>query len=95
MSWIRKIINYLFLTPEVEKIKENQKPTVLDNVWIKDENNLYVGFIWGVSRRKITVTFYKDGEGFIDETFLKSDIKDGHLHKNNLTIYLEKPCSTD
>lgn len=97
MSWIRKIINRLFLKLETEP--EEQSPPrfeILDNVWVKKDDKIYSGFIFKTSRRKITVSYFKEGEGFIDETFLKSDLnEDETITKNDLTIYFKKPCFTD
>lgn len=95
MSWIKKIINRLFLNSNIEVPEKDLKPQLLDNIWVYENNKLYSGCIWDISRRKITITFYKDGEGFIDETLLKSDIKDNCITKNNITVYFRKPCFTD
>lgn len=97
MSWIRKIINRLFLKPEI-KIDTQDSPRfeILDNVWVKKDDKIYSGFIFKTSRRKITISYFIEDEGFIDETFLKSDLNENEtVIKNDLTIYFKKPCFTD
>lgn len=98
MNWIIKLLTKIF-----PKVKEANKEIItvkncdiLDTVWIKNGDNIYSGFIYSKTRRRILVTYCTDEDQFYDEYFIITNLKDNtKIEKNNLTLYFNKPCFTD
>lgn len=89
----------MFLHP---KLFSNTEPNVnsceiFDDIWIKIGNQVYAGFIYGKTRRRLLVTYYDSKkECFVDEWFITANLQDNtKIQKNNLTLYFNKPCFTD
>ena len=97
MNWIIKILKKILPKPkEVNKeINTVKNCDLLDNVWVMDGENIYSGFIYSKTRRRILVSYCVEDQ-FHDEYFIITNLKDNtKIQKNNLTLYFNKPCFTD
>ncbi len=97
MSWITKLLTKIF--PKFSKLSSDEITAkncdLLDNVWIKQDDQIYSGFIYSKTRRRILVSYCKNDQ-FFDEYFIITNLPDDtKIIKNNLTLYFKNPCSTD
>lgn len=90
--WWTKFIHWLFMIPE--KRKEQKRITVkdlsiLDTVWIKENDILYKGWIFDITRRCIIVVYGQDLRDFrfrIDKFF-----NDTIIEQDNRILYCNNP----
>lgn len=98
MNWIKKILTKIFLKPKIIDREEinARNCDLLDDVWIKEGDKIYSGFIYSKTRRRILVSYCTDDNQFHDEYFVITNLlDDSKIEKNNLTLYFKKPCFTD
>lgn len=97
MNWITKLLTKIF--PKFSKLPSEEITAkncdLLDNIWIKQDDQVYSGFIYAKTRRRILVSYCKNDQ-FFDEYFVITNLPDdAKIQKNNLTLYFKKPCFTD
>lgn len=83
--WLTKFIQKLFFIPETDqkqKLKTLKDLDILDSVWIKEEDVIFEGWIFDITRRSIIVVYGKDLRDFrfridknMDKTELSQDDK--------------------
>ena len=89
--WLTKLISKATKNPEVKTsnpktIKDLQ---LMDDVWIKDDDEVYVGWIWDISRRCITVVY---GEGLRDYKFqIQKPLNRTTIEQDNKILFCNKP----
>lgn len=89
----------MWLTKLISKIKrqENPKPKIktvkdldlMDDIWIKEDNEIYTGWIWDISRRCITVIY---GEDLRDYKFqIPRPMNVPEIRQDNKILYCNEP----
>lgn len=64
-----KFIKKLFKLNETKSLKKEKTVKdlqIFDDIWVKEDNEIFKGWIWDISRRCITVVY---GEGLRDFKF--------------------------
>ena len=64
--WLTKLIAKFTKSPEQKpvKLKTVKDLQIMDDVWIKEDEEIYNGWIWDISRRCITVIYGEDSRDF-------------------------------
>ena len=64
--WLTKLIAKFMKKPEQKpvKLKTVKDLQIMDDVWIKEAEEIYDGWIWDISRRCITVIYGEDSRDF-------------------------------
>lgn len=89
---LTKFIQNLFLIPEID---QKQKPKtlkdldILDSIWIKEEDVIFEGWIFDITRRSIIVVYGKDLRDFrfrLEKPFDRIEIE-----QDNRILYCNEP----
>lgn len=89
----------MWLTKLISKIKKQENPEpktktvkdldLMDDIWIKEDNEIYTGWIWDISRRCITVLY---GEDLRDYKFqIPRPMNVPEIRQDNKILYCNKP----
>ena len=89
----------MWLTKFISKFKKETSPVtnpktlkdlqVMDDIWIKEDGELYTGWVWDISRRCITVIY---GEDLRDYRFqIPRPLTGTTIDQDNKTLYCNKP----
>ena len=71
------------------KIKTIKDLQLMDDVWIKEDGEIYSGWVWDISRRCITVIY---GEDLRDFRFqIPRPMTNITIEQNNKILYCNKP----
>lgn len=80
--------------PKTVEVKNKPKKTIkdldyIDTVWVKEDNVIYNGWVFDITRRCIIVVYGPDQRDFrfrVDKAFDKTE-----LEQNNKTLYCNNP----
>lgn len=97
MNWWTKFIDKLFLVFKGDSTKEKDNLVrEFDAIWLKKGDDIYDGFVYEKTRRRILVTYFCGESGFKEVWFpLTTSSKTQVIKKDDMILYFEKPCSTD
>ena len=80
----------------VHKYEEDKKPLkiikdldVFDDVWIKDEDEIYYGWIFEITRRHITVVYDNAKRDY--KFYIEKQSKQTQIEQDNKILYCNKP----
>lgn len=80
----------------VHKYEEDKKPLkiikdldVFDDVWVKDEDEIYYGWIFEITRRHITVVYDNAKRDY--KFHIEKQSKQTQIEQDNKTLYCNKP----
>ena len=89
--WLTKLISKVMKDPEPKKVnlKTVKDLQLMDDVWIKEDDEVYMGWIWDISRRCITVIY---GEGLRDYKFqIQKPLNRTSIEQDGKTLFCNKP----
>ena len=89
--WLTKFIAKLTKSPEQNpiKLKTVKDLQLMDDIWIKEDGELYKGWIWDISRRCITVVY---GEDLRDFRFqIPRPLTNTIIEQGNKILYCNNP----
>lgn len=89
--WLTKLISKLTKTPKVNqtKVKTVKDLQLMDDIWIKENEDIYSGWIWDISRRCITVIY---GEDLRDFRFqIPRPLTNTTIEQDNKILYCNNP----
>ena len=79
-----------YTDPEVQKpLKTIKDLDVFDDVWIKEDNEIYYGWIYEISRRHITVVYDNAKRDYIFQII--KPLSNTQLEQDNKILYCNKP----
>lgn len=90
--WLTKFIEKLFsLKQETEeaKLKTIKNLDYLDTVWVKDNDTIFEGWVFDITRRGIIIVYGPDSRDFrfiVEKQYNNSEITQG-----NKTLYCNRP----
>lgn len=90
--WLTKFIEKLFsLKQETEeaKLKIIKNLDYLDTVWVKDNDTIFEGWVFDITRRGIIIVYGPDSRDFrfiVEKQYNNSEITQG-----NKTLYCNRP----
>ena len=82
---IRKLIVSTETQKKLTTIKDLQ---IFDDIWVKDENDIFKGWIWDISRRCITVVYGEDLRDFKFQIPRPMNVTE--ITQGNKTLYCNK-----
>ena len=92
MSLIGSLLKKLFGNPVIVQSKPLitiKDLSILDDVWIKEDDEIYKGWVWEISRRCITVVY---GEDLRDFKFqMLKPLSRMYIEQDNKILYCNKP----
>ena len=88
MCW--KFLN-LKESPKENPIKEKtvKDLQLMDDIWIKENNELYKGWVWEISRRCITVVYGGDNRDYRFQ--MPRPLTNTQIEQDNKILYCNKP----
>ena len=94
--WWTKFIQKFFLIPEIltsEKEKTIKDLDFCDTVWIKDEDGLFEGWVFDITRRCVVVIYDK---GWRDFRFrIEKPLNRTEIEQSGKVLYCNEPKITD
>ena len=90
--WWTKFIQKFFLIPEIEikkKVKTLKDLDFFDSVWIKEDGEIFEGWIFDITRRCVIVSYGKDLRDFrfrIEKPYDRTEIE-----QSGKILYCNKP----
>lgn len=80
----------------VHKYEEQEKPLkivkdldVFDDVWIKEGNDIYYGWVYEITRRHVTVVYDNAKRDY--KFYIEKQSKQTQIEQDNKTLYCNKP----
>ena len=80
----------------VHKYEEQEKPLkivkdldVYDDVWIKEGNDVYYGWIYEITRRHVTVVYDNAKRDY--KFYIEKQSKQSQIEQDNKILYCNKP----
>ena len=89
--WLTKLISKITKNPE-EKIsnpKTVKDLQLMDDIWIKEDGELYTGWIWDISRRCITVVYGEDSRDYKFQ--IPRPMTATKIEQDNKILFCNKP----
>ena len=89
--WLIKFIAKFTKSPEQNpiKLKTVKDLQLMDDIWIKEDGEIYTGWIWDISRRCITVVY---GEGLRDYKFqIQKPLSRTSIEQDGKILFCNKP----
>ena len=88
--WLTKLISKIKKQENPEpKIKTVKDLDLMDDIWIKEDNEIYTGWIWDISRRCITVLY---GEDLRDYKFqIPRPMNVSEIEQDSKILYCNNP----
>ena len=75
--------------PKSVNLKTVKDLQLMDDVWIKEDNEVYMGWVWDISRRCITVVY---GEDIRDYKFqIQKPLNRTTIEQDNKILFCNKP----
>ena len=89
--WLTKFISNLTKNPEQTPIKQKtvKDLQLMDDIWIKEDEELYTGWIWDISRRCITVVYGEDSRDYKFQ--IPRPMTAIKIEQDNKILYCNKP----
>ena len=79
-----------YTDPEVQKpLKTIKDLDVFDDIWIKEDDEIYYGWIYEISRRHITVVYDNAKRDYIFQII--KPLSNTQLEQDNKILYCNKP----
>lgn len=80
----------------VHKYEEQEKPLkivkdldVFDDVWVKEDNDIYYGWVYEITRRHVTVVYDNAKRDY--KFYIEKQSKQTQIEQDNKTLYCNKP----
>lgn len=80
----------------VHKYEEQEKPLkivkdldVFDDVWVKEGNDIYYGWVYEITRRHVTVVYDNAKRDY--KFYIEKQSKQTQIEQDNKTLYCNKP----
>lgn len=80
----------------VHKYEEQEKPLkivkdldVFDDVWVKEGNDVYYGWIYEITRRHVTVVYDNAKRDY--KFYIEKQSKQSQIEQDNKILYCNKP----
>lgn len=80
----------------VHKYEEQEKPLkivkdldVFDDVWIKEGNDIYYGWVYEITRRHVTVVYDNAKRDY--KFYIEKQSKQTQIEQDNKILYCNKP----
>ena len=89
--WLTKLISKVMKNPEPKNVnpKTIKDLQLMDDIWIKEDDDIYMGWVWDISRRCITVVY---GEDIRDYKFqIQKPLNRTSIEQDNKILFCNKP----
>jgi len=80
----------------VHKYEEQEKPLkivkdldVFDDVWVKEGNDIYYGWVYEITRRHVTVVYDNAKRDY--KFYIEKQSKQSQIEQDNKILYCNKP----
>lgn len=89
--WLTKFISKVMKDSEPKNVnpKTIKDLQLMDDIWIKEDDDIYMGWVWDISRRCITVVY---GEDIRDYKFqIQKPLNRTSIEQDNKILFCNKP----
>lgn len=89
--WLTKLIAKFTKSPEQNpiKLKTVKDLQLMDDIWVKEDGEIYSGWVWDISRRCVTVIY---GEDLRDYKFqMQKPLNRTSIEQDNKILFCNKP----